>query len=152
MNILAIDIGTKTGWSMLHRDGTVKGGTRHFRPKKSESQALRWSRFRDWLRVMLDDVHVVYYEDVKAHAGVLAAHAYGGYLAILEMNCLGRNIPCNPVGVGVIKKHWTGKGNADKETMVNEAKRRGFSPVDDNHADALAILSYAVRQEGIDEK
>ncbi len=95
----------------------------------------------------LDGVHIVYFEDVKAHAGVLAAHAYGGYLAILEMLCVTRNIPCHPVGVGVIKKYWTGKGNADKEAMINEAKRRGFNIVDDNHADALALLSYALKQE-----
>ena len=147
MNIFAIDIGTKTGWALLQRGDKLTGGTKHFKPKKSEPQAIRWSRFREWLRETVTDVHAVYFEDVKAHAGVLAAHAYGGYLAILEMHCQLRNIPCNPVGVGVIKKHWAGKGNADKEAMINEARRRGFSVVDDNHADALATLSYAVKEE-----
>ena len=147
VNILAIDIGTKTGWAKYERGRKITGGTQHFKPKKTERQAIRWVRFKEWTQKALDGVHVVYFEDVKAHAGVLAAHAYGGYLAILEMLCATRNIPCHPVGVGVIKKYWTGKGNADKEAMVNEAKRRGFDIVDDNHADALAILSYALKQE-----
>lgn len=152
MNILAIDIGTKTGWAKFEQGGKIAGGTQHFKPKKSECQAIRWIRFKEWMQTALEGVQVVYFEDVKAHAGVLASHAYGGYLAILEMLCATRNIQCHPVGVGVIKKHWTGKGNADKEAMVNEARCRGFSPIDDNHADALAILSYAVKQEGIDER
>ncbi|MDR0631793.1 MAG: hypothetical protein LBF54_00915, partial [Holosporaceae bacterium] len=34
----------------------------------------------------------------------------------------------------------TGKGNATKEEMISFARLNGFDPVDDNAADALAIL------------
>lgn len=52
-----------------------------------------------------------------------------------------------PVGVGTIKKHWTGRGNADKGAMQAEARRRGYRPESDNDADALAILDWAVAKE-----
>jgi Holliday junction resolvasome RuvABC endonuclease subunit len=68
---------------------------------------------------------------------------YGGFLAMLEAWCAANNVPLKPVGVGTVKKHWTGKGNADKPMMIATAKAKGFHPVDDNHADALAILSLA---------
>jgi Holliday junction resolvasome RuvABC endonuclease subunit len=107
--------------------------------------------FRQWLTDTgraAGEVHAVYYEDVKRHEGVLAAHAYGGFLAMLQAWCATNRIPMHAVGVGEIKKHWTGKGNANKAAMVDEAKRRGYAPVDDNHADALAILSFARQAEG----
>lgn len=44
--------------------------------------------------------------------------------------------------VGAIKKHATGKGNANKEQMVEAVRALGFHPADDNEADAIALLLY----------
>lgn len=151
MNILAIDIGTQCGWALGQRDGSARGGSESFAPGKHGGHGQHWLAFRQWLsdtgRSVGGEVHAVYYEDVKRHEGVLAAHAYGGFLAMLQAWCATNRIPMYPVGVGAIKKHWTGKGNANKEAMVAEAQRRGYAPIDDNHADALALLSYAREQE-----
>ncbi len=92
-------------------------------------------------------MHAVYYEDVKNHAGTIAAHVYGGYLAMLEAWCAANNIPLHGVGVGTVKKHFTGNGAAKKPAMIAEAERRGIKVIDDNHADAIAILAYGVAQE-----
>lgn len=146
MNILAIDIGTTTGWARCSRDGKVAGGSEKFAPKRLEAAGQRWLKFRAFLneqRVASGEIHAVYFEDVKQHAGTLAAHVYGGFLACLEMWCAANNVPLRPVGVGVVKKHWTGKGNADKDAMIATARAKGFAPIDSNHADALAILSLA---------
>ena len=151
MNLLAIDIGTTTGWARCSRDGKIASGSEKFAPKRMEAAGQRWLKFRAFLaeqRQQAGEIHAVYYEDVKQHAGTLAAHVYGGFLAMLEAWCAANNVPLRPVGVGVVKKHWTGKGNADKAAMIIEAKRRGFAPVDGNHADALAILSLARELEG----
>ena len=59
-----------------------------------------------------------------------------------------RGIPYEGVPVGTIKRHDTGKGNADKETMIAAARARGFSPADDNEADAIAILHWAIETNG----
>lgn len=151
MNILAIDIGTTAGWARCGRDGAVASGSQSFAPKRMEAAGQRWLKFRAFLaeqRAQGGEIHAVYYEDVKQHAGTLAAHVYGGFLAMLEAWCAANNVPLRPVGVGQVKKHWTGRGNASKDEMIFEAEKRGFKPVDDNHADALAILSLARELEG----
>jgi Holliday junction resolvasome RuvABC endonuclease subunit len=51
-----------------------------------------------------------------------------------------RKIPYSGVPVGTIKKHATGKGNANKEAMIAAAVAMGYRPADDNEADALALL------------
>jgi hypothetical protein len=153
MIILAIDIGTQTGWARSARAGTIASGSEKFAPGRMEKPGHRWLKFRAFLneqRVQAGgDIGAVYYEDVKQHAGTLAAHVYGGFLACLEMWCASNNVRLVPVGVGVVKKHWTGKGNADKAAMCETARAKGFRPKDSNEADALAILSLAQYQEGV---
>ncbi len=155
MNILAIDIGTTTGWARTDRNGAVHSSSEKFQPGRMEKPGHRWLKFRAFLneqRVQAGgDIGAVYYEDVKQHAGTLAAHVYGGFLACLEMWCASNNVRLVPVGVGVVKKHWTGKGNADKLVMVETARAKGFRPKDNNEADALAILSLARSLEQLPE-
>lgn len=146
LNILAIDIGTTTGWARCARDGAIASGSESFAVKRLERPGQRWLKFRAFLieqRAQAGEIHAVYYEDVKNHAGTLAAHIYGGFLAMLEAWCAANNVPLKAVGVGTVKKHWTGNGAAKKPLMISTAKAKGFAPVDDNHADALAILSLA---------
>ena len=48
--------------------------------------------------------------------------------------------------VGTIKRHIAGKGNADKQAVIDAVRRLGFQPADDNEADALALLHWAIAQ------
>ncbi len=150
MNLLCIDIGTQTGWAISTRNG-IRSGTHSFSPRKGEGPGQRWLKFRAFLNQTANgqDLHAIYYEDVKRHVGVLAAHAYGGFLAVLQMWCDMNCVQLIPVGVGTIKKSWTGKGNADKDLMIATAKAKGFHPVDSNEADALALLDYARKDQCI---
>jgi Holliday junction resolvasome RuvABC endonuclease subunit len=149
MNILAIDIGTQTGWARVDRAGRVTGGSESFSPRKLEGPGARWMRFRAFLTdcQRAGEINAVYYERVLRHTAVQAAHVYGGFEAMLQAWCEANRVRLVGVPVTVIKKDWTGKGNADKAAMLAEAKRRGLNPVDDNHADALALLAYARVQE-----
>lgn len=150
--ILALDLGTHTGWALHHRDGTVTSGTEHFKPGRFEGGGMRFLRFKRWLTELLKTsgtLNAVYFEEVRRHAGVDAAHVYGGLMAHLTAWCEHHNIPYQGVPVGTIKKHATGKGNASKEEMLAAASRRGYAPIDDNEADALALLHWAIEtQEG----
>lgn len=151
MNILALDLGSQLGWARCARDGTVHGGSESFSPSKCGGRGQRWIAFRQFLsdqRNAAGELQVVYYEDVKQHAGTLAAHAYGGFLALLEAWCAANHLLLKPVGVGTVKKHWTGNGAAKKDLMVATARAKGFAVADDNHADALAILALARHLEG----
>ncbi len=149
--ILALDLGTHTGWALRHLDGTITSGTVHFQSHRFEGGGMRYLRFKRWLSELLTsgDISEVYFEEVRRHAGVDAAHAYGGFLAHLTAWCEHRNIPYQGVPVGTIKKHATGKGNAGKAEMIAAARARGFNPQDDNEADALALLAWALAQEDV---
>ncbi len=87
---------------------------------------------------------------MRRHVSTDAAHAYGGFLATLTAWCEHHQIPYQGVPVGTIKKHATGKGNASKEEMVASARVRGHTPVDDNEADALALLHWAIAQHALE--
>ena len=153
-NILALDLGTKCGYACRNMDGVIVYGTEVFTPKKHWSAGQRWQRFRGWLveLVVNNHIHCIAYEEVRRHNGNDAAHVYGAFLALTQLIADSHNLELVPVGVGAIKKHWTGKGNALKDAMIKEAKSRGFHPKDDNCADALAILDWATAQERKHEK
>jgi Holliday junction resolvasome RuvABC endonuclease subunit len=104
---------------------------------------MRYLRFRQALNEinkLCGQFDTVYFEEVCRHAGTAAAHAYGGFLGMLTAWCEELSIPYNGVPVGTIKKHATGKGNADKAAMISAAVNRGWNPKDDNQADALWLL------------
>jgi hypothetical protein len=117
---------------------------------------MRYVRFRRHLCELLADANspkLVAYEEVRRHLGVDAAHAYGGYLAILQEEC-SPCLMCNGAGVvkseiskgfvtcpdccginskgieytgipvGTVKKTATGRGNASKEDMMAAARAR----------------------------
>ena len=139
--ILALDLGTTTGWAI--RDGDViNSGVISFAPRRFEGGGMVFVRFRAWLNEIDSNVNLtaVYFEEVRRHIGTDAAHKYGGFLATLSSWCETHKIPYSGIPVGTIKKQWTGKGNAGKTLMIQEGWRRGFRPADNNEADALAIL------------
>jgi Holliday junction resolvasome RuvABC endonuclease subunit len=67
----------------------------------------------------------------------LIAHAYGGFLGCLTAWCENRAIAYHGVPVGTIKQFITGKGNADKATVITAVEQRGFNPVDDIEAELV---------------
>jgi Holliday junction resolvasome RuvABC endonuclease subunit len=150
--ILALDLGTTTGWALLHLDGTITSGTAHFKPQRFEGGGMRFLRFKRWLAELLSSsghINAVFFEEVRRHAGVDAAHAYGGFMGHLTAWCEQHNIPYQGVPVGTIKKHATGKGNAGKDEMIASVRQRGHAPADDNEADALALLHWAVQTQEV---
>lgn len=145
--ILALDLGTTTGWALRLSDGTLTSGVVNFKPQRFEGGGMRYLRFRRWLNELKQtdgDIHAVYFEEVRRHAGVDAAHAYGGLLAHLTAWCEHHNIAYQGVPVGTIKKFATGKGNANKAQMIDAVQEWGHAPADDNEADALAIMHWAI--------
>lgn len=147
MTLLALDLGTSTGWALRTADGQVVSGTQAFKPGRFEGGGMRYLRFRAWLAEMQQTagpINAIYFEEVRRHAGVDAAHAYGGFLATLTAWCEAANVPYAGVPVATIKRHATGKGNADKPAILAAMSACGFAPRDDNEADALALLRWAI--------
>ena len=147
--ILALDLGTVTGWALRGRDGTANSGTVSFRPDRFEGGG-RYLRFKHWLteiKSTTGGIDAVYVEEVRRHAGTTAAHIYGGFLAHVAAWCEHHGIPYQGVPVGTIKRHVTGKGNAVKAAVIAAVRARGFAPWDDNEADAIALLLWAIKAQ-----
>ena len=152
MTILVLDLGTTTGWALLGRDGSITSGSESFKPQRFEGGGMRYLRFKRWLtevKQAAGDIDAVYFEEVRRHVGVDAAHAYGGFMAHLTAWCEHHHIPYQGVPVGTIKKHATGKGNAIKDEMIAAMQANGHPVTDDNEADALAILHWAIKTQEV---
>lgn len=149
--ILAIDLGTTTGWAIRGFDGLITSGTVSFKPSRYDGGGMRYLRFTNWLTEidrLSGPIEAIYFEEVRRHVGTDAAHVFGGLLAVLTSWSELRSVPYQGVPVGTIKRHATGKGNAPKQAMIAAARARGFDPTDDNEADAIAILFWALETSG----
>jgi Holliday junction resolvasome RuvABC endonuclease subunit len=150
--LLALDLGTTTGYAIKDiKSSTILSGSWSFKGSRFEGGGMRFMRFRHRLHETqkAGPLTAVYYEEVRRHAGTDAAHVYGGLLAILSEFCEDKCVPYRGVGVGTIKRSWTGKGNASKDDMIRVAVEHGYSPIDDNEADAIALLHYAAQEHGL---
>jgi Holliday junction resolvasome RuvABC endonuclease subunit len=151
-SILALDLGTRSGWAIRDRQGVICSGSQSFKPQRFEGGGMRFLRFQRWLKELVAPnggdklIDLIVFEEVRRHLGVDAAHAYGGFMAQLCCTCETMKIPYEGVPVATIKRHATGKGNASKELMIGAIKALGYNPVDDNEADALALLHWAMDQ------
>ena len=145
--ILALDLGQKTGWALKRPDGRIYSGTETFKPDRFSGGGMALLRFRQWLDTLHGTggpVGMIVFEEVRRHLGTTAAHIYGGFLGQLSAWAEFREIPYEGVPVGTIKKFIAGKGNANKEDVIRAVFDRGFCPQDDNEADALALLLWAL--------
>lgn len=150
-SLLALDLGTSMGWALRTPDDFTSSGTVLLKHTRYDGGGMRFLRFRRWLEDLEQDagpIEAIYFEEVRRHAGTDAAHIYGGLLAVLSAWCEEHLIAYQGVPVGTIKRFATGKGNADKAAVIDAMRARGFAPRDDNEADALAILLWAIETRG----
>ena len=138
MKAVAFDLGSKTGFAILNGE-RIECGTRRL------SNATAGSRFRDFYHWLIETIstvqpEIVFFERVYNHVGTEAAHVYGAFMYILLGTCEERGIRCAGLSVSAIKKRLSGNGRASKSDMIAAARTLGYSPIDDNAADAVGIL------------
>lgn len=144
--ILALDLGSSTGWALKSPDMPICFGHQRFVPGRFEGGGMRFLKFKNWLTEMKGPgLGAIYFEEVRRHLGVDAAHCYGGFLAVLTSWCEHHQIPYMGVPVGTIKRHATGKGNADKHAMLLAARAKHSRVETDDEADAIALLDYVIK-------
>jgi hypothetical protein len=144
MRILALDLSTKTGWA--HTNGL--SGVQDFTPRRGDSPGMRWLEARAWLNRVLDSApaDVVVYEQAH-HRGGAPTHVAHALIAQAEAVAAERGIQITNRHTATIKKHATGKGNADKGRMLAAAREKWSDRTiqDDNEADALWLLDLVTR-------
>ena len=140
LNILALDVATKTGW----RTATASG-VWDFTLKRDESSGMRLIRFKSKLKEIfeLENIGIVSFERTAGRhkAAIIVQSELHG---VLKSFCEENKIQYIAYSAKEIKKHATGNGNASKDAMIKEAERRKRLPVvDDNEADAYLLYDYA---------
>lgn len=139
--VLALDIATRCGWA-LRTSATISSGTQDFAERRNETRGQRLHRFVQWLGGF-QSLSLVAYERVQGHMQGPAQSCYAQFEGVLLYWCARRAVPVKSVPVATLKKAITGTGRATKAQMIDAMTQLGFTPSDDNEADALAVLHWA---------
>lgn len=151
MKILALDLATKCGFA--HSDGP--SGVWDLSIRRDESGGMRLVRLVAKLKEIAESlgIDIVVFEAARhAAPGMQGALVIQAELqGVLKEFCERWGFQYRGYSPPEIKKHATGKGNANKEAMMKaaQAKWPDVRIVDDNHADALWLLDLAQRDLGI---
>lgn len=147
MKILAIDQGTLTGWAIAKDRKLLDSGVQSFELRRGESIGTKYMRFRMWLHGILDlgNFNLVVFEQAHHRGGASTEAAIAFTTRILE-ECAVSGIEHCSVHSATLKKFAVGRGNAKKPDMIAAARKKWVlaNPVDDNEADALLLLAYAM--------
>jgi Holliday junction resolvasome RuvABC endonuclease subunit len=136
MNILALDVATRTGWCT-----ETASGVWDLTPKRDQSKGMKLVKFKAFLKeiIALEKITLVAFERSQgAHqsAVIHQAELHG----ILKLYCEENSIEYVAHSPSEIKRFATGKGNSNKLAMVKAAQEKhGMQGDDDNEADAIHI-------------
>ena len=155
MRIIALDLGTSTGWAITAPELGTESGTQRFDLQRGESPGMRFIRFRKWL----SDLAVYVKPDLIAfelphHRGGYATEFLHGLTTRIQELCADRGIQHAGVHTATLKKHATGSGRAEKGGMRAAAERLfpGQKIETLDQADALCVLYWAIETLNPSEK
>ena len=146
MNILSLDLATKTGWA-LKEGKMIISGVQDFSKARGESPGMIFLKFRAWMKNFKRD-HLLVVIEQNHHRGGAATDLCAGLKAEAQAFAAEHGFEIMPVHSATLKKFATGSGRAEKGAMIQKAKDLGFNPIDDNEADAIHLLRYAVQEVG----
>ena len=151
MNILALDPATSCGFAVLSGNEIISG-TWDLSIRRDESAGMRLLRLKGKLNEIqkASPLDLLVFEAAR-NAGprmqgalVVQSELQGIIKAWGEEH----EIPYRGYSPTAVKKHATGKGNANKQAMIDAAKKKFGEIKDDNQADALWILDLARSELG----
>ena len=147
MRILALDLGSTTGWAISGSPPLT--GRWEVRAGNGESPGMRLIRFRADLNRILEaypDLKLLVVEKVHVRYAT-AALSLGELVGRVKEWAAEKGIELTWVPASTVKKFATGRGQADKAAMMAAATAKGwFYHGDDNEADARWLLEYAEQE------
>lgn len=155
MRLLAIDPGTSCGWAISYHGlaSAAPGfsGVWDLKPRRGESGGVRYVRLRGHLQrlyVAFPDIDLVGYEQPH-HRGGAATEIAGGIVGMIQAFAVDHGVEYVAVHSGTVKRHATGKGNANKPLMLGAARAKWGRDIEsDDQADALWLLDYMLCEYG----
>ena len=147
-NVLCLDLGRRTGWSYIKRDGTVNSGMHELfveGPHKAFNDGQRGNALSRFIGVLGDqvggwDAIVVEYVNPNTHKGGRQIEMHQLYRAATMMYAALMGIPVYPIPIQTWKGHATGNGNASKELVQESVRKLGYPTFDFDEADAIGIM------------
>ncbi len=133
--ILSLDIATKTGWKT-----ETASGVWDLKPNRGESEGMRVVRFKSKVKeiIEMESIKVVSYErPAGMHKSSIIVQSE--MIGVLKELCIERHIELACYSASEIKKFATGNGKANKDQMIKAAEQKGYTPQDDNEADAIHL-------------
>lgn len=169
MKILALDLGTKTGYALEADNYPLSCGTvvlacdatlREMRKTRGDRRGdVRFFKLIDFLRGIATTFRpdIIVFEDVQFATTSIQAHLWATWRAAVWLVAHEFRIAVDCCPVATLKKFATGRGNAKKEGMAayliqnpRFKKARGGvldtvtgALIDDNAVDALHLLRWA---------
>ncbi len=144
MNILALDIATKTGWAVY--DGAITSGVLDLSGMPDHGQ--RGMFFHGWISDLIVEHKIEFLICESTLSYGHAAYVLIGLAFTAQTVAYAHDIKRKTVAPTTLKKFATGSGRAGKQEMMEAVRKMGFDPVDDNEADAIALITYALQMAG----
>lgn len=156
MKLLALDLGTKTGWA-LHENGCNTSGTWVLaKAKEIRAQKLakldrccdmRAGRLNDFIASVEPNLDAIWFEDVQFASTTYQGHLWGGLRAVVQLRY--PRIRLVAIPVGTLKKFATNHGGATKDMMAKHLLKilplTVVEKMDDNEVDARWLLAMATK-------
>lgn len=144
MKILALDLGSTTGWAFVEDDKVLNFGEQYF----PGDRPARLFKFHDWYHRKIHEFtpEVVIFERPFCR-GLHATRSLWGAAGIVEAETYGQGLPSLDIVPSTLKKWATGSGRASKDDMIVAAETLidySVSEVLGEHeADAIILGLYA---------
>lgn len=144
--VLALDLSTKCGWAVGRDFEAPRYGT-WILPTEHGGIGKRMSAFaaslEDAIQVMQPELVIVEAPlPPQAQTAMASARIQFGLAAVAEMIALEQSVECEEARADDVRKLVFGRSRLPKEQIVQWCRDQGWSPPDDNAADALALLRY----------
>lgn len=143
--VLALDLGARTGYYSVHESGTW-----NFTESKRRNDNKMHGAFRTMLISFIRcyGIRQIVVEDVVVNQHFFDLRRLAELRGILLEICDTLNLAePEAVNPSTLKKFATGNGRATKEQMIRACREKyRYEPVDDNAADACHLYHYYLRK------
>ena len=141
--MLALDLGTTTGWALHGIDGLITSGTASFRPGRFDGGGMRYLRFTNWLTEidrLSGPIAAIWFEEVRRRTGSNPCFGSDGSSRRSRRDTAGRSRTAPPArhsSAGGHRRRWCCRrtaagdrqGSRDRPPAMRDcAGARGWSP------------------------
>lgn len=164
-HVVGLDLGRKSGWGRA-TSRYLKGWAPRtaLEGPRASNEGLTYGEWSlgpdaDWDGVYgklwsnLDDLHekmpidVLAFESAGTHfKSANAIWSIVGLVVVCKTWCKVRKVTPHPVHNQAMKKHATGHGHAEKDRIMEAARRLGWDPPGENAGDALFVLDLCLTE------